>query len=135
MDTIIRKSDKLTFNPKTMRVIKYMLRLSSVALLFFASLSCKQSPVGTYRADLTIVQSGHYTTIVIKQNGTADIIEKGDDTIHTYWEYAGKGIDVRVKPVPFWGYWYFLDFDEGNIYYGADDYRSCQNGHRFSRVN
>lgn len=91
------------------------------------------SPVGTYRADLTIAQTGNsLTTIVLNENGSATMTQDGFDTEYTYWDYAGKGKDVRIKTDA--GSYYFMDFDEKLIYYGADDYRSCTNGCKFKKI-
>ena len=93
------------------------------------------SPVGTYRADLTIAQTGNsLTTIVLNENGSATMTQAGFDTEYTYWDYAGKGIDVRIK-VQGVGEHYFMDFDEKRIYFGADNYRSCTNGHTFKKID
>lgn len=90
------------------------------------------TPVGTYRADLTIMQSGSITTIVLKNNGSATMTQDGFKTEYTYWDYAGKGIDVRIATDT--GSYYFMDFDEGMIYYGADNYRSRRNGNKFKKI-
>lgn len=98
------------------------------------TVSCEtRTAVGTYRADLTIAQSGYYTTFVLKENGSAEIKEDNGKTKYTYWEYVGKGIDVRV-PAGWGGEYWILDFDEGNVYYGAEAYRSCHGGCKFTKI-
>ena len=108
--------------------IKYIIAII-ISLLLLES--CGKSPVGTYTADLTLLQSGSMTTIVLNSNGSATMTQDGFETEYTYWDYAGKGIDVRIHTDT--GYWYFMDFDEGMIYFGADNYRSCRNGHIFHK--
>ncbi len=112
---------------------KIKLFIGIVACLFLAT-SCTESVVGTYRADLTIAQTGKsLTTIVLNSNGSATMTQSGYDTEHTHWAYAGKGVDIRIATDV--GYWWFMDFDEGLIYFGADNYRSCRNGYKFTRIN
>lgn len=103
-------------------------------LISFSLSSCgSRSAAGTYKADLTIAQSGHYTTFVLRENGSAEIIEDGGKTEYTYWEYVGNGIDVKI-PAKWGGEYWVIDFDEGNIYYGAKAYRSCHGGYRFTKL-
>ena len=60
--------------------------------------------------------------------------QDGFDTEYTYWDYAGKGIDVRIE-VQGVGEHYFMDFDEERIYFGANNYRSCTNGYTFKKID
>ena len=110
-----------------------MKKLYSALLLFLGlciMTSCaSNSPVGTYKADLTLAQSGCMTTIVIRENGSATMTQDGYDTEYTYWDYAGKGKDIKIHTSNH--SWYFMDFDEMKIYYGGEDYRSCKNGNSF----
>lgn len=81
---------------------------------------------GTYRADLTLSQSGNKTTITLNKDGSAIMHQDGYSPKYTYWDYAGKGQDVRINDN---GYWWFIDFDQNRIYSGAQDYRSNQRGY------
>ena len=87
-----------------------------------------KSPVGTYSC--TDPLSNVPTVITLNANGSAIMMKsKWDEEYHTYWDYAGKGIDVRIHTEV--GTWYFMDFDEHRIYWGSKDYRSSTNGSIF----
>lgn len=116
--------------------MKKLLRIALIVIIAsWVLVKCFNStPVGTYRADLTLSQSGNsLTTIVLNKNGSASMTQDGFKTKYTYWDYAGKGKDVRIKTDV--GYYYFMDFDEKRIYFGAEDYRSCVNGYKFKKID
>ena len=108
--------------------------------IYFFSPSCSsggnqsqsRSPVGTYVADLTLAQSGYMTTITLNSDGSAVMQQDGESPKYTYWDYAGKGIDVRINDGRYG--WYFIDFDQNIIYYGAKDYRSNHGGYALRRL-
>ena len=118
-----------------------MKNILKIGLIIFAAIwllgkcsGCGSSPVGTYCADLTIAQTGNsLTTIVLNKDGSATMTQEGYDPEYTYWDYAGKGKDVRIK-VSGSGYHYFMDFDEKKIYFGAENYRACVNGNKFKKI-
>lgn len=118
----------------TKSISLYALMLVLLGIIPFLASCSSRSPVGTYRADLTIAQSGAYTTIVLKSSGACEMTQKGYDTEYTYWDYAGKGIDVRIKQEGT-GSHYFMDFDEMQIYYGSQNYRTSREGHKFTKIN
>lgn len=93
---------------------------------FGCSGSSSNDVTGTYRADLSLAQSGIMTTITLNSDGSAVIQQDGYRPQYTYWDYAGKGNDVRINDD---GYWWFIDFDQNRIYSGAQDYRSNQRGY------
>lgn len=120
-----------------MKKILWIVVAILAAIWLFGKCACSNSssPVGTYRADLTIAQTGNsLTTIVLNENGSATITQAGYDAEYAYWDYAGKGIDVRIK-LQGVGEHYFMDFDEKLIYFGAHNYRSCTNGKSFKKIN
>jgi hypothetical protein len=104
--------------------------------IYFSPPSCSSgennSPVSTYEADLTVVQSGMMTTITLNSDGSAVMQDDGHEPEYTYWDYAGKGIDVRISDGRYG--WYFIDFDQNMIYYGAQDYRSNHGGYALRRL-
>lgn len=95
-------------------------------LLGFSFCSCSNSPVGTYYTNMEDVDM-----IVLRPNGSATITHTSE-TFDTYWDYAGKGIDVSIKLSQ--GFRYWMDFDEMMIYFGVDDYRSSKNGRSFRKA-
>lgn len=86
------------------------------------------SPVGTYVCNYP--SSERPTVITLYANGSATMMMPHmDDEFRTYWDYAGKNIDVRIRNE--FGRWIFMDFDEHRMYNSADDYRSLTNGNIF----
>lgn len=110
--------------------IVLILSLSIVFTCDSSSVGCSggssNDVTGTYRADLTLAQSGIMTTITLNSDGSAVIQQDGYRPQYTYWDYAGKGNDVRINDD---GYWWFIDFDQNRIYSGAQDYCSNQRGY------
>ena len=89
-----------------------------------------KSPVGTYSC--TDPFDNVLTVITLNANGSATMKKSNwDEEYHTYWDYAGKGIDVRIHTEV--GTWYYMDFDEHRIYWGSKDYRSSTNGNIFMK--
>lgn len=88
-----------------------------------------KSPVGTYSCMDPL--DGNLTVITLNANGSATMASQGKEVYHTYWDYAGKNIDVRIHTEI--GTWYFMDFDEHRIYWGSKDYRSSTNGNIFMK--
>lgn len=96
------------------------------------STSSSNSPVGTYRADMTLLQSGRYSTYVIKGDGTAVVSNPGCEKEYTYWEYLQGGRrDIRVRDDR--GGWDYIDFDDEMIYCEYRDYRSNHNGYKYTK--
>ena len=89
-----------------------------------------KSPVGTYSCTDPFDEVP--TMITLNANGSAIMMKsKWDEEYHTYWDYAEKGIDVRIHTEI--GTWYFMDFDEHRSYWGSEDYRSSTNGSIFMK--
>lgn len=87
-----------------------------------------KSPAGIYYADLTLAQSGSITKIVLNEDGSAEMTQDGYSTKYTYWDYASEACkDVRISDGNYG--WWFIDFSQMKIYYGATDYRSNQRGY------
>lgn len=114
----------------------------SFLFLAFALLavSCKSgssptsgfSPVGTYRVDMTVAQSGVYTTIVLKSDGSAIEQQDGSSAKYTFWDDGyGDGI-IRYGDI---AYPYIMDFNTMTMYYGWDAFRSkdTRNAFKFRR--
>ena len=116
--------------------IVLILSLSIVFTCNSSSVGCSgsssNSVTGTYRVDLTLAQSGSMTTIILNSDGSAIMQRDGRSPQYTYWDYAGKGNDVRINDD---GYWWFIDFDQNLIYSGAQDYRSNQRGYKIRKTH
>ena len=104
---------------------RFLYIIATLSVCAFIASCGGGSPVGTYYSDM---DGG--CTIVLRSNGSATITWTSE-TFDTYWDYAGKGIDVSIKLSQ--GFRYWMDFDEKMIYYGANDYRSCKNGYAFRK--
>lgn len=86
------------------------------------------SPVGVYRADLTVMQSGIMTTIVLKEDGSATMQQDGYDIEYDSWNvgYDGKSVELDVGVKAYW-----MDFSSGYMYYGIDDFKSKNPDRRY----
>ena len=117
--------------------MKRILKISAiiaVLVVYFLYDSSSSSPVGTYSADLTIVQSGVLTTIVLNEDGTATMKQDNYETEYGYWGETGKGMNVYIKIKGHDLRWY-MNFDKKRIYYGAENYRSDRNGYTFKKID
>lgn len=123
-----------------MKNILTLLSVSILLCLLFASCgkssnqSDKQgsfSPVGVYRADLTIMQSGSMTTIVLKEDGSATMQQDGYDVEYYSWNigYDGKSVELDVGEKAYW-----MDFSSGYMYYGIDNYKSKNPNRRYKFI-
>ena len=115
--------------------MKRTLELSAIVLAFTLGIttSCiSNSPVGTYRADMTLFNSGNRSTYVINGDGTATVSHPGNETEYTYWEYLQGGSDIRVRDDRGWDY---IDFDDEMIYSEYNEYRSHHGGRKFTKTN
>ncbi len=126
--------------------MKKYLMLLSVSILFCSLLcSCgnsqkqsdkqdKFSPVGVYRADLTLMQSGKMTTIVIKSDGSATMQQEGDDVDYYSWVKRYDGDAIEIEVTDYQGFTigtYVMDFSSGYIYFGRDKYESKNPNQRY----
>lgn len=109
-------------------------KFSSVVVFIVATTSCiSNSPVGTYRADMTLFNSGNRSTYVINGDGTAIVSHPGNETEYTYWEYLQGGSDIRVRDDR--GGWDYIDFDDEMIYSEYNEYRSHHDGRKYTKTN
>ena len=110
------------------RVLFLLLILLGFGVILGGCAGSKKSPVGTYSCNDPL--DNVPTVITLYANGSATMMKSTwDEEYHTYWDYAGKNIDVRIHTEL--GTWLFMDFDEHRIYWGSSDYRSSTDGNIF----
>lgn len=91
---------------------------------------------GTYEADLTLMQSGKTTTIVVNRDGTGYFKEGNSHEMVLWWPADnGGGIQFSSNGVasPEKG-GYFMNKKRTKMYWGIDDYMNDQNGYKVKKV-
>lgn len=94
--------------------------------------------VGTYKADLTLAQSGHMTTIVINPDGSGYFMEtlsSGDSYKDCNWwpadnkegiQFGGGGGNQQSC--------YFMNKQRTKMYWGLNNYMSDHDGFKVTKV-
>lgn len=117
--------------------MKNILKIVTVILTLCLFVNCLgggkyNSFAGTYVVDLTIVQSGHETTIVINRDGTC-YFNDGDSYDSSWWGPAEIGDGIRLgggdeKNT------YYMNSNKSKIYWGIDNYMNLRNGYTVRRI-
>lgn len=92
--------------------------------------------IGTYEVDLTIMQSGHITTIVVNPNGTCYFKEGDSRKMRSWWpadngggiQFSSNGLADPEKGG------YFMNKKRTKMYWGIDDYLDDKNGYKVKKV-
>lgn len=91
---------------------------------------------GTYEVDLTLVQSGIITTIVVNPDGTGYFKTGNSREMCSWWpadngggiQFSSNGVADPVKGG------YFMNKKRTKMYWGIDDYLDDKNGYKVKKV-
>lgn len=101
---------------------------SVIALCFLLSGCFGGGFAGTYSGDLTIMQSGTQTIIVLNPDGSG-YFQSGDhyDNMNWWVDEVGGGVCFTYGQ-------YYMDKDKTHMYYGFDNYMNKTNGYKIRKI-
>ena len=92
-----------------------------------------KSFVGTYVVDLTLLQSGKTTTIVLNPNGTG-YFQQGDSYESKKWWPADNGGGICFSG-GLEQHRYYMNKSKTKMYYGLDAYMNGRGGYDVSKID
>lgn len=94
-----------------------------------------KSFAGTYTADLTIMQSGHMTTIVLNPDGTGYFKEGESYDGFDWWPADNGGGIVIGVGLGNEDSRYYMNERKTRMYWGLDDYMNNKDGYSVKKIN